>query len=288
MILRVEPNRVDAVTSHLGKSVVRAYMINLQNLEVPMRPFHGATEFLGEDASLIRIRRRLPISGKLEKAWLHSSVYVQPKPDKPYEVASFQTLFRSGTSLNNLEIVAEGPPGMKDIRNAIDADPDSSRLHVWPRPQPYSETGNVSYMSVPDLSKLTEEAIANAPLIHKDLYPEDSGVWGGVGEAWLVGNGKYVLASHQAWMTGPNNSGKCYEGLMFGHNTITKRIVELGVIAAAAMFPGHTVKDDMTINLNNVVFPGGGHNGKPELLTFGVGDGSVGIGRLRRLPGRHR
>ena len=284
MYVRVEPNRVDSGVSHLGKTVSRPYIVDLKNPSAPLLPFHGGMELRGEDPSLLRINRRSPVSGKTEQVWLVSVVNAQPNPDKPYEVASVDTDIYVGESLGNLQKVAQGPPGMKDIRFAVDANPDSTKLHVWGRPQPRSGTGNVNYLTVPDISKLTPDSIAQAPLIHPELFPEEKGAWGGVNDAFLVGVGKYVLASHRAWMTGEDDSGRHYEACLFGHDTSTGRIVDLGVIATADMFPGLTVKDDTTVDLHDVVFTGGGYNGKPALLTFGVGDGSIGIGNLQRKP----
>ena len=280
MYVRVEPNRVDSGTSHLGKAAVRPYIIDLQNINSPLRPFHDAMELPGEDPTLLRINRRLPLSGKVEKAWLLGLVDAQPKSDKPYEVASVQTKFYAGKSLDKLEQVAVGPAWMKDIRLAVDADPDSSKLHIWGRPQPHTGSGNISYTSVSDLSEIKDEIIAAAPLIHQELLPYDSGIWGGVNDAFMVGVGKYILAAHRARMTGPDNNGRHYESCLFGYNTNTNRIVDLGIVATADMFPGRTVKDDTHVDLHDVVFTGGGYNGRPELLTFGVGDGSIGIGNL--------
>ena len=238
MYVRVEPNRSDAATSHLGKSVVRPYIINPRDLGVPLAPYYGATEYTGEDAALTRVNRKLP-GGKLEKVWLFSYVDPQPEVGRPNRVQTLCTRFFAGADLNHLEHVADGPEWMKDIRVA--------------------------------------------PFIDESLLPIGGGTWGGVNDVIKVSAGKYILAAHRAWTVDPQGFARHYESVLYGHDVAAKSIIELGVLATSDMFPAGKAKDASDADLSDVVFTGGGYNGTLEFMSFGVRDGSVGVGRVRRV-----
>ncbi len=78
MYVRVEPDRSSPGVSHLGKVVARPYIIDINNPEVPLKPYYYALELSGEDPSLTRINRRLPVSGRLQEVWLLGVVDAQP------------------------------------------------------------------------------------------------------------------------------------------------------------------------------------------------------------------
>lgn len=279
---RVEPSRSDSASSHLGKSVVRPYIIDPHNPGAPLTVYHGAQESTGEDAALTRIRRRLPISGALEDIWLLSYVDPKPVPDRPNEVGTLCTRFWAGSNLAELEHIADGPEWMKDIRLAQADGPLGTELTLYGRPQTQPDSGNITHIMLADIALLTPEIIADAPYIHGNLLPIGSGVWGGVNDIVRVSAGKYVLAAHRAWRAGSNGHGRHYEAVLYGHDTTTSRIVELGVLATVKMFAGGVVKDDSTVDLSDVVFTGGGYNGSLDIMTFGVSDGNIGIAGLRR------
>ncbi|MFA5003838.1 MAG: DUF1861 family protein [Candidatus Saccharimonadales bacterium] len=283
MYVRVEPNRSNSQVSHLGKSVVRPYIVDLGNPAKQLIPYDRAQEYVGEDASLTRINRRLPLSGILEKVWLLSYVDPKPKFDKPNEVAEIRTRFWAGTDLAKLEHVADGPEWMKDIRPTKADGPLGTELGVYGRPQTEPDSGNITYATLPNIEALAPETIADMPYIDKDLLPVGSGVWGGVNDVWRIAPGKFILAGHRAWRTGVDGHGRHYESVLYGHNTFAKRIVELGIIATADMFSGGIVKDDTSVNLSDVVFTGGGYNGRPDFMTFGVSDGNIGVGAVRYI-----
>lgn len=284
MYVRVEPDRSYAGASHLGKAVARPYVVNPRNPLVPLRPFGegGSLDIPGEDPSFTRINRRLPISGKLQSVWLVGVVNAQPDPVIANQVHSLVTEFRVGESLDKLELVAVGPPWMKDIRAAL-ASPNETELDVWGRPQTEEYSGNITYTRVPSIEKLTPDVIADAPYIHEDIFPVGSGIWGGVNDAIQIAPNKYVLATHRAWRTGMDGTGRHYEAVLHGHDTEAMTIIELGVIATADMFPDGKVKDDASVDLHDVAFTGGAYNGKLRYLTLGVRDGSIGIGGIRRI-----
>lgn len=282
MWVRVEPDRSDGITSHLGKSVVRPYVIFPGNPNAPLRPYTRAPEFFGEDAAMTRITRRLPVSGKLEDAWLVS--YVDPKPyaDKPNEVASLRTRFWLGHTLQTLEHIADGPEWMKDIRIT------SLRRHETPigiygRPQPEDFSGNITYTNLSDISKLSADAIAGADFIDETILPVGQRIWGGANDVIVLPDGTHRILAHRAWLTGAGDRNRHYEGFVYDHNPRTRRIREIGVLATADMFPACAAKNDANANLTDGVFTGGGYNGTPEFITFGVRDAALGIARVGNL-----
>ncbi len=282
MYVREEPNRSDAQTSHLGKSKVRPYMVNPTSPSTALTPYYEADEYVGEDAAITRINRRLP-SGKLEEVWLVSYVDPTPFPDKPNAVQSLCTRFYVGYNLANLEHIADGPAWMKDIRITRGDGPLGTELEVYGRPQPQPFSGNITHTTLASIEDLNAETIAAAPYIDENLLPIGKNVWGGVNDVVRLTTDKYILAAHRAWNIGADNRSRHYESVLYGHNVRTKRIVELGVIATADMFPGRTTKDDTAVDLSDVVFTGGGYNGRLDFMTFGVSDGGIGIGSLRQL-----
>jgi hypothetical protein len=282
MFVRVEPNRSDALSSHLGKAVVRPYIIDPFNPRQALVPLYDAPEFTGEDASITRAKRKLG-NGVIETVWLLSFVNVVPHPIRKNEVLSLRTDFYAAKDLNKLEKFAEGPVGEKDIRSgSADGFLETERLTIG-RPQlpDVKDNGNISQVKVKGLDRLDTAAIANAPIIDEDLYPVGSGVWGGVNDVIRVGRYQYELFSHRAWRVGHTGEGRHYESVLYGYDSRDNRVVELGVLATAANFPGGVVKDDKVVDLTDVVFSGG-YNGRLDIATFGVGDGNIGLAHVNR------
>lgn len=278
MYVRQEPDRSDATTSHLGKSLVVPYRINLSDLNQPLRPYDDAEQKMGEDPALTRIKVRLS-NGAIRSAWLLSCVDAQPFVDRPDHVESLVTRFYIGTDLDHLEHIADGPAWMKDIR--VVQEP-SGKIHIYGRPQPEAFSGNITHITIPDIGALDADIIAGAPFIDESLLPIGSGVWGGVNEAIMVGPDKIVLVAHRASRTGADGNGRHYEAVLYGHNIRTGAIVELGILATANLFPDGAVKNDEAVDLHDVVFPGGGLNGRLRWMTFGLRDASVGVGYIER------
>lgn len=280
MYARVEPDRANATRSHLGNSFCRPYIVNVCDPGQPLRPFYDAMEIRGEDPSLTRINRRLP-SGKIEQVWLLSVVDPIPFADKPNEVESLHTRFYAGVDLNELEHIADGPPWMKDIPICQADGPLGTELDVYGRPQPISFSGNISHVSIPDLSYLSAEVIAQAEIIDESLAPVGGSTWIGAKDVINVGLNRRILPAHRAWRTGPDGMGRHYEAVFYGHNTQTGKIVDLGVLATVDAFSGpRTVKQDETVDVSDVVFTGGGYNGTLSHMTFGISDGSLAISGL--------
>jgi len=277
---RVEPDRSCPTSSHLGKSRVWPYIIDVSDYSKPLVPYGDAEEKMGEDPALTRINRRLG-NGAIERIWLLSCVDARPFPDKPDHVKTLRTRFYTGTKLDSLEYVAEGPEWMKDIRIIQDGS-DPTKLHIYGRPKPVEYSGNITHTTVAGIDMLDEQVISDAPYIDENLFPVGSGVWGGVGDVIDLGAGKHILIAHRAHGTNSNDNGLHYEAVLYQHNTQTKRIADLGILAAANMFPSGTIKANDAVDLHDVVFPGGGYNGTLNHVTFGVRDGSIGIGGVQK------
>ncbi len=278
MYVRVEPNHSGPDASHIGKTVVRPYVVEIGRPDAPIRPYDDGIELKGEDPALTRINRRLA-SGAIESVWLLSCVVPVPELDRPNNVATLQTRFYAGTSLGNLEEVGRGPEWMKDIR-VVSMDPSDTKLGVYGRPQPQTASGNVSYTTVPDIDHLTPDVIAGAPFIDDNLFPVGSGQWGGANDVIRIDQDKNLILAHRAEYVGADNSAKRYEALLLEHRLRSNTIVVLGVLATSKMFPKGTVKEDETTDLSDVVFPGGGYNGKFSHVSFGLHDACIGIGCL--------
>lgn len=279
MYARVEPDRSCPSSSHLGKSSVRPYTVDVNDFDKPLKPYLEADEIMGEDPALTRINRRLG-SGAIETVWLLSCVDAQPCPDQPDKVKTLRTKFFAGSKLDGLEHIADGPEGMKDIR--VSQSFGSTALHIYGRPQPHGSSGNITHRTIAGIEDLTAEAISDAPFIDEDLLPIGSGVWGGVNDVISLDPDRNVLIAHRAWRTGKDNTGRHYESVLYGHNMREKSITDLGVLATADMFPTGKIKDDKAVDLSDVVFAGGGYNGNLGIITHGVYDGSIGVGRVQK------
>ncbi|MDQ3065431.1 MAG: DUF1861 family protein [bacterium] len=290
--LRVEPDRSNSGTSHLGKSYSRPYIIDLNSHRPNLSPFDGAMTIPGEDPSLTRINR-LDSEGNVEEVWLLGVVDAQPYDDQPDRVKSLKTLFYAGASLDKLQHVADGPEGMKDIRIGKAGDKTySTALHVYGRPQPQSFSGNITHRIIPGLEYLNAKTIASAPFIDEELLKVGSGVWGGVNDVIRVDDRVNLLPAHRAWrpddngrpIVNPNleSKNRHYEAVLYEHDVIENTIREIGVLATANKFPVGRVKADAAVNLYDVVFTGGGYNGSLEYLTYGVYDGEMAMSKVVR------
>jgi len=277
--VRVEPDRSCPGSSHLGKSVVRPYTIDVNNFNKPLEPYYDAPEIVGEDAALTKIKRRLA-SGTFEIIWLLSCIHVKPSKTRPDQVESLHTKFFAGTNLDKLEHIANGPVGMKDIR--IAQNPNSIGLHIYGRPQPEAFSGNITYATVSSIDRLNAKAISDAKFIDEDLFPVGSGIWGGANDVICAKGGNNTILAHRAWCTGENGVGRHYESLLLNHDTRNNTIRNLGILATASLFPEGTTKADEAVDLHDVVFSGGGYNGTLNHVSFGVRDGSIGLSSTHR------
>ena len=105
MYVRVEPDRSCPECSHLGKSLARPYIVDINEFSKPLEPYYDAQEKMGEDPALTRIYRRLA-NGAVESIWLLSCVVARPVPDRSDCVETLHTEFHTGVRLDKLEHVA--------------------------------------------------------------------------------------------------------------------------------------------------------------------------------------
>lgn len=282
MYVRIEPDRSCSTSSHLGKSRVRPYIVDVNDFNKPLKPYHDeAEELIGEDAALTRINRKLG-NGAIEKIWLLSCVDAQPVPDKPNQVKTLHTKFYAGKKLNTLEHIADGPEWMKDIRIAQDL--GSTALHIYGRPQPKDCSGNITYTTIDSIEKLNAQVISEAPFIDETLFEIGSNTWGGVNDV-IAGPDPNVniLLAHSARITNESGNKVQYKSEILAHYLLEKTILRLGVLATANLFPKGPIKADDAKDCRDVVFSGGGYNGTLQYASFGVRDGSIGISKVQRL-----
>jgi len=279
MYVRTEQNHSCSGSSHIGRTCITPRIVDVNNFNKPLKPYYEADQYRGEDASLTRIYRRLG-NGAIKEVWLLSFVCPKPFSDKPNQVETLHTEFYVGERLDDMELIAKGPEWMKDIRIAQKL--GSLALHIYGRPQPKEYSGNITYTTIDSIEKLNDRVISEAPFIRDDLLPIGSGIWGGVNDVINIDADNNMLLSHRGRIN-KDGSGRCYESILYKHNTRDNSIVDLGVLATANLFSDVTIKADESADCSNVVFSGGGYNGKLDIITCGVGDGSIGISRVQRL-----
>jgi hypothetical protein len=129
---------------------------------------------------------------------------------------------------------------------------------------------------------LDEQAILDAKLIDEKLFPRYGNLWGGANDVFPIDTDTNMLLGQRAWATDPDGKAVHYEVVLYEHNTKQKRIKDLGVLATADAFPPGHVKDNVLVDLHDVVFPGGGYNGALNIVTFGVRDATIGVGIMQK------
>jgi len=268
--LRVEPNRSDELSSHLGKTVSRPYYLEPSGNLIPVETLSktdssdpGLDEYdiPGEDPAFQKIRATQD-DGSVQERWMLSVVSVTPSTDRPDVVDKLQTVFYLGDELNNLREVARGPIGMKDIRlcSAHPYDPTSTELFAYGRPQGPGNLGNITFVKLdswedlrlPDVQRQLCESI-----IDPNLY--DQGSWGGVNDAIMISESHCLLLTHQAWRVGDNS--RRYEPVLLIHNTDSNKLFKIGTVAPPEAFLDDPLapepKEDANTDLSGVVFTGG-------------------------------
>ncbi|MBC1488856.1 DUF1861 family protein [Listeria sp. FSL L7-1485] len=167
-------------------------------------------------------------------------------------------------SLNKVEIILSGPVGMKDLRIKELAD---RRILVLTRPQgDKGGRGKIGATVINNLSELTNEKIATAPLLRRNFAGEE---WGGGNEIHLLENGKVGVLGHIACFDEAGD--RHYYSLSFQLNEDFTEIEQEKIIAERADFaPSEPKRPDLA----DVVFSGGlirKSDGYAELYA-GIGD----------------
>lgn len=170
-------------------------------------------------------------------------------------------------SLNKVEKILSGPVGMKDLRIKELAD---RRILVLTRPQgDKGGRGKIGATVINNLSELTNEKIATAPLLRRNFAGEE---WGGGNEIHLLENGKVGVLGHIACFDEAGD--RHYYSLSFQLNEDFTEIKQEKIIAERADFaPSEPKRPDLA----DVVFSGGlirKSDGYAELYA-GIGDANA-------------
>lgn len=170
-------------------------------------------------------------------------------------------------SLNKVEKILSGPVGMKDLRIKELAD---RRILVLTRPQgDKGGRGKIGATVINNLSELTNEKIAAAPLLRRNFAGEE---WGGGNEIHLLENGKVGVLGHIACFDEAGD--RHYYSLSFQLNEDFTEIEQEKIIAERADFaPSEPKRPDLA----DVVFSGGlirKSDGYAELYA-GIGDANA-------------
>lgn len=170
-------------------------------------------------------------------------------------------------SLNKVKKILSGPVGMKDLRIKELAD---RRILVLTRPQgDKGGRGKIGATVINNLSELTNEKIATAPLLRRNFAGEE---WGGGNEIHLLENGKVGVLGHIACFDEAGD--RHYYSLSFQLNEDFTEIEQEKIIAERADFaPSEPKRPDLA----DVVFSGGlirKSDGYAELYA-GIGDANA-------------
>lgn len=170
-------------------------------------------------------------------------------------------------SLNKVGKILSGPVGMKDLRIKELAD---RRILVLTRPQgDKGGRGKIGATVINNLSELTNEKIATAPLLRRNFAGEE---WGGGNEIHLLENGKVGVLGHIACFDEAGD--RHYYSLSFQLNEDFTEIEQEKIIAERADFaPSEPKRPDLA----DVVFSGGlirKSDGYAELYA-GIGDANA-------------
>jgi len=184
---------------------------------------------------------------------------------RPDGTLGYKTIFYSGTRLNNLERIAEGPPGMKDIR--LVQTEKSGKIYVFTRPQgAIGGRGKIGLTEINNMSELTPELIQSAPLLEQQFAQEE---WGGANEIQVLKNGKLGVLGHIARFDA--QGGRHYYPAVFAFDPKDNTYSPLKIILERAQLPlGQSKRGD----LQDVLFSGGlrrMYGGMAELYV-GAGD----------------
>ncbi len=179
----------------------------------------------------------------------------------------YRTVFYKGEDVYNLELLAQGPIGMKDIRICELTD---GSIGVFTRPQGIvGGRGRIGFLKIPqlaDLALLGDEDYYTAKLIRNDLLEDE---WIGANAICPLSNGKLGVLGHVANFS--ENGEKNYYPVVFDFDLKENSFSEMRLIAKREDLPqGLSKRQD----LKNVLFPGGiiRHSDHLATLYMGAGD----------------
>ncbi|MDD4878571.1 MAG: DUF1861 family protein [Candidatus Nanoarchaeia archaeon] len=184
----------------------------------------------------------------------------------------WKTDFYYGSSIDNLEKIASGPWGMKDIR-LVDL---QDRIGVFTRPQRKRfRKGKIGYLEINSLDELANLDWYSAKILNR-LFDRKS--WGGANQALRLSDSKVGVIGHTAYA---DRKGKHYSAMSFVFDVNTLKYSDYRVIASRSDFPQSLSK--RSPELDDVVFPAGISDvkGKYVDLYAGLSDYCCGKVRIR-------
>lgn len=187
-----------------------------------------------------------------------------PHPENP-EWIGWRTVFYYGKTLADMQMLAKGPLGMKDVRLVELAD---GRIGVFTRPQgEKGGRGKIGFTITDNFGAVTEELMDNAPLL--EMF--DPMEWGGVNAVYPLADGRLGVLGHIACYE--PEGVRHYYPMAFYFNPADGNYTEPVLLAERKEFvEGPTKRDD----LRDVLFSGGlcEENGTTYLYV-GVSDCEV-------------
>ena len=189
------------------------------------------------------------------------------------KVSNYFGYFFRGTKLEELRYFTTGPDRMKDIRLVPLKD---GRIGVFSRPRgpeieaQYGSGAVVGFAVIGDLNELTEEVIANAPVIG-NLF--GAGEWGGCNQCYLLKDGRIGVIGHKCYEDQDDRGGRLavYLNVAFIFDPETHTATAPKVIATRKSYPDRPAK---LPELRDCAFTSGivlREDGKADLYS-GIGD----------------
>ena len=288
--------RHEPASLHLGHTAAVPYLIREGDRGKPyLSRFDEAMELTGEDPRITRDVKVRGVAGKIHSGWLISTTVATPKPNNPADSQSIEQVFHWGETLGSMEPVAV----LKGTKNTtiypVSADYEGSEdtaLDVFARPKPHT-----SYLRLPDITALTNEAIdSNGIIITDGFLPQ--GVYGGPNFVKGAGPDHRELDIHEAVTeTLPDNRKVLHYWLgRYGYELPrdglpTGRLIPLGVIATRNQFPDAPAKppENGVANYWDVLYGSVGRvdrkvavGQRAGRMLVGVSDSRVGVADVIR------
>lgn len=180
-----------------------------------------------------------------------------------------RTEFYYGPDLHNLNKIAAGPIGMKDIRLVE----HEGRIGIFTRPKggEIYKRGRISYLEIENLSQLEKVDWGTAKLIDLPILDNE---WVGTNDVYDLKDGILGVLAHKGSEDEEGNLHYC--AVTFKFNPLSMEANDFKIIATRNNFPSGGSKSK---KLSDVVFPGGFEfkDRNRALLYCGLNDIQVGI-----------
>lgn len=219
--------------------------------------------FALEDPFVVRIRGELVFGGV--------RLLFRPGEEESGDYIGWQTDFFRGQDIAQLRRFASGPVNMKDIRLVEVGD----CIGVFTRPNGAQcregRTADIGFCMLNDLSELTPETIARAPLL-EDFFEADE--WGGVNQAYDLGEGIIGALGHIACRDSAGISH--YYSMAFGYDICSGHFTSPQILCDRACFPEFPEK---SAALRDILFTAGAERAEGEWLVLYTGISDTRVGR---------